>query len=116
MQHLEEEHRQLLAELRGTYEQRQTHVAQLEGAQRELREANQAVLVVARHLERARKEGEERILTRSRTLLEPFIKSLMQNGETIPYGVQLDLLLMAIEGADAHVTTSFAAGVHAVCQ
>ena len=109
MQHLEEEHQKIGAELRRTHEECQTYVEQLEASRQELREVNQAVLVVAKNIENARKEGEERILERSRGLLQPFIKRLMQHGETLPYGVQLDRLLAEIEASNIHVTTSFAA-------
>jgi DNA-binding NarL/FixJ family response regulator len=97
IQKVEEEHRQALAALQRRTQDPRADVARLEALTEELKEANQAVLVLARHIEQARRDGEERTMMRIRSLLLPLIRSLRQEREMARYVAQLGTILEFIE-------------------
>ena len=69
-----------------------SHQSQLERLNNQLLETNDALSVLARNLERARKESEKQILHRTRTLILPILERLLQGNGMGPYLSDLELL------------------------
>jgi DNA-binding NarL/FixJ family response regulator len=97
IQRMEEEHRQALADLQRRMQEPQAEVARFEALTQELKEANQAVLVLARNIEEARRDAEARLMMQIRSLLLPLIRSLRQEREMARYVAQLGTILEFIE-------------------
>jgi DNA-binding NarL/FixJ family response regulator len=96
-QKMEAEHRQALAELQRMTEESQAYAVRIEALTNELKEANQAVLVLARNIEQAKRDGEAHMMMRVRSLLLPLIRCLRQEREMLRYVAQLDTILQFIE-------------------
>ena len=97
--------------LRKTNEVLEKKVKQLETSQRELldnklklenlnnqlMETNNALSVLARNLDRTRKESERSILQRTRTLILPVLEKLLQDKGLEKYGTDLSILVSNVE-------------------
>jgi DNA-binding NarL/FixJ family response regulator len=70
---------------------------ELEYVNRQLMDANNALSVLARNLEKTRRESENRIITRVRTIIIPFIEKLQQDKNLQRYRADLTLLAGFIE-------------------
>jgi ATP/maltotriose-dependent transcriptional regulator MalT len=70
---------------------------ELEYVNRQLVDTNNALSVLARNLEKTRKESENRIISRVRTIVIPFIEKLQQDRNLQRYGADLKLLAGFIE-------------------
>ena len=97
IQKIEEEHRQALADLQRRMQEPQADVACFEALTEEIKEANHAVLVLARNIEQARRDAEAHLMMRIRSLLLPLIRSLRQERGMARYVAQLDTVLEFIE-------------------
>lgn len=75
----------------------QDHKAELEYVNKQLMDANNALSVLARNLERSRKESENRTISRVRTIIIPFIEKLQQDRNLQRYRADLRLLAGFIE-------------------
>ena len=71
--------------------------AELEYVNKQLMDANNALSVLARNLERTRKESENRIISRVRTIIIPFIEKLQQDRNLQRYREDFKLLAGFIE-------------------
>ena len=71
--------------------------SELEDANDQLLETNNALSVLARNLERMRTESERRVLQRTRTIITPIIERLQQDRNLERYRTDFELLLRYIE-------------------
>jgi len=76
----------------------------LENVNDQLMETNNALSVLARNLDRTRKESENRVLQRARTLILPIIERLQQVKGLGKYRTDLDLLVGHIENLTSDLT------------
>ena len=70
---------------------------ELENVNTQLMETNNALSVLARNLDRTKKESEKRILQRTRTLILPVVERLRQSRYLERYKPEFDLLISYIE-------------------
>ena len=70
---------------------------ELENVNNQLIGTNNALSVLARNLDRTRKESEKRVLERTRTLILPIIEKLHQSKDLKRYRTELDLLISYTE-------------------
>jgi len=68
------------------------HQEQLEQLNNQLLETNDALSVLARNLERARKESEKQILHRTRTLILPIVERLLEEKGMAKHRSELEML------------------------
>lgn len=78
--------------------------SELEHVNNQLMETNNALSVLARNLDRTRKESEKRILERTRALIFPIIDKLQQNANLERYRTDLDLLVGNIENLNSDLS------------
>jgi len=71
--------------------------SKLENVNKQLMETNDALSVLARNLDRTRKESERQVLERTKTLIVPIIEKLRQGGTLEREKTDLDLLVGYIE-------------------
>ena len=67
--------------------------SKLENVNNQLMETNNALSVLARNLDRTRKESERQVLERTKTLIIPIIERLQQGRNSERYRTELDLLV-----------------------
>jgi len=96
--------------LRRTNKELEKKVRELEQATRQLMENNNALSVLARNLEKSRKESEKRVFQRAVMLMMPIVEKLRQAPRLKPYRTDLTLL----EGYIKDLTSGFAGELKAV--
>lgn len=79
--------------------------AELQELNTQLWETNNALSVLARNLDGNRRESENRIIQRTRTLIIPVIEKLQRERNLEKYSVELDLLLDYIENLTADLAS-----------
>ena len=92
-------------ELEQSQKELMSNKSELENVNNQLMETNNALSVLARNLDRARKESEKQILERTRSLIIPIIEKL-QNGRNMEkYRTDLNLLAGFIENLTSDLTS-----------
>ncbi|MFC1535273.1 LuxR C-terminal-related transcriptional regulator, partial [Thermodesulfobacteriota bacterium] len=77
---------------------------ELENVNNQLMETNNALSVLARNLDRTKKESEKQLLQKTRTLILPIIERLHQSRHLERYRADLDLLISHIENLTSDIT------------
>ncbi|MBI9083786.1 MAG: hypothetical protein JEZ11_09315 [Desulfobacterales bacterium] len=80
------------------------HKSELEYVNNQLIETNDALSVLARNLENARKESERQVLRKTRTLIIPTLDKLRQDRRLAGYRTDLDLLAMYVENLTSDIS------------
>jgi DNA-binding NarL/FixJ family response regulator len=75
----------------------------LENVNNQLMETNDALSVLARNLDRTRKESERQVLEKTRTLIIPIIERLQQGENFERYKTELNLLVGYVENLNANL-------------
>ena len=75
----------------------------LENVNTQLMETNDALSVLARNLDRTRKESERQVLERMRALIIPIIERLQQGKNLERYKTELDLLVSYVENLNSNL-------------
>lgn len=83
---------QKVAELERSRQELVYHKDELETVNNQLLETNDALSVLARNLENARRESEKQVLRKTRTLILPVVEKLRQDRRLDRYRTDLDLL------------------------
>ena len=78
--------------------------SELEDANEQLLETNNALSVLARNLERMRIESEKRVLQRTKTIITPIIERLQQDKRLGEYRSDFELLLRYVEDLTSGLT------------
>ena len=78
--------------------------SKLENVNNQLMETNNALSVLARNLDRTRKESERQVLERTKILIVPIIERLQQGRNPERYRTELDLLVSYIENLSSNLT------------
>jgi FixJ family two-component response regulator len=116
LQTVERAHTNTVAELRRSQAELLARQEQMEQLNREILETNQALAVVARHIDRARQETEARMIQHLRAGILPILKGLQREPLLAQYQSQLAMLveyvttLTAGLATDLQVTTTLSFG------
>jgi FixJ family two-component response regulator len=96
-QRIELENRRMLEDLRRSRHELLQSKTQLERTNQELRDTNATLAVLMRNIKRARRETEEEMLSKIRSLIIPTLETLRQDRMLCTYKPQLTTLLEHIE-------------------
>lgn len=78
--------------------------SELENVNEQLMETNNALSVLARNLDRTKKESEKHLLKKTRSLIHPIIGRLQQSNHMEKHRVDIDLLAKHIEDLTSDIT------------
>lgn len=99
MQAMARAQQQTLADLRHSQIELQSYTSDLERLHTELHETHQAMLVLARNADWARRDMAARMVTHLRSLMAPLVEDMRHDDQIEPYSSQLAMLDKAIEEA-----------------
>ena len=97
LQRAKEELENKVRELEQSQKELLNHRSELENVNNQLMDTNNALSVLAKNLDRTRKESEKRVIQRTRTLIMPIIERLQMGKGLERYRADLDLLVDYIE-------------------
>lgn len=97
LQKANEELEKKVRELESSQKALLAHRSELESVNNQLLETNNALSVLAKNLDRTRKESEKRVHQRTRTLIMPIIKRLQKGKAIEGHRADLDLLVDYVE-------------------
>jgi DNA-binding NarL/FixJ family response regulator len=97
LQKAKEELEKKVRELECSQEELLTHRSELESVNNQLMETNNALSVLAKNLDRTRKESEKRVVQRTKTLIMPIMERLQRGKGLERYRADLDLLVNYIK-------------------
>lgn len=100
-----EELEKKVEELEQTQMELMSNKLEIENVNSQLMETNNALSILARNLDRARKESEKRIIERTRTLIIPVIEKLQSGRGLERYTTDLNLLASFIENLTSDLTS-----------
>lgn len=97
LQKAKEELEKKVRELECSQEELLAHRSELESVNNQLMETNNALSVLAKNLDRTRKESEKRVVQRTKTLIMPIMERLLRGKGLERYRADLDLLVNYIK-------------------